>query len=90
MTKHIFRYKEHGNDITQEKLLADFKYNGVRPKCKCGCGEYTDISYVNGAHFTTFIKGHSMRIHKNWGHNEQAKWQTTEKKKKQYIFGERN
>lgn len=90
LTKHIFRYKEHGNDITQEKLLADFKYNGVRPKCKCGCGEYTDISYVNGAHFTTFIKGHSMRIHNNWGHNEQAKLHSTETRKKQYLFGERD
>ena len=90
LTKHIFRYKEHGNDITQEKLLADFKYNGIRPKCKCGCGEYTDISYVNGAHFTTFIKGHSMRIHNNWGHNEQAKLHSTETRKKQYLFGERD
>lgn len=90
LCKHIFRYKEHGDSITQEQLLTDYKYGGIRPKCKCGCGEYTDISYVNGAHFTTFIKGHSMRIHNNWGHNEQAKLHSTETRKKQYLFGERD
>ena len=89
LTKHIFRYKEHGNDITQEKLLVDLKYNGIRPTCKCGCGEYTDISYVNGAHFTDYILGHHSRIHNNWGHNEQAKIHSAETRRRQYKNGER-
>lgn len=89
LCKHIFMYKEHG-DITQEQLLTDYKYGGIRPKCKCGCGEYTDISYANGAHFCDYVRGHQSRIHNNWGHNEQAKIHSAKTRRKQYIDGERN
>lgn len=90
LCKHIFRYKEHGNDITQEQLLTDYKYGGIRPKCKCGCGEYTEIRYDGGVHFADYIHGHHSRIRNNWGHNEQAKLHSTETRKKQYLFGERD
>lgn len=90
LTKHIFRYKEHGDDITQEKLLTDFKYNGIRPKCKCGCGNYTDIRYDGGAHFSDYIHGHHSKINNNWGHNEQAKLHSAETRRKQYLLGERD
>ena len=40
----MFKYNAHGDGITREKLLADVRYGGVRPTCKCGCGSYTDIS----------------------------------------------
>lgn len=35
LSKHIFKYKAHGCDITKEKLLCDVNYEGNRPKCKC-------------------------------------------------------
>lgn len=89
LTKHIIRYKEHGNNITREKLLADFKYDGNRPKCKCGCGEYTDISYVGGAHFCNYISGHQSRIHNNWGHNKKAQEHSAKTRREQYNRGER-
>ena len=89
LTKHVIRYKEHGDGITQEQLLTDFKYNGERPKCKCGCGCYTDISYQGGAHFGDYIHGHQSRVHNNWGHNEQAKLHSAETRRKQYKSGER-
>lgn len=56
LTKHMFKYNAHGDGITREKLLADVRYGGVRPTCKCGCGSYTDISYEGGAHFTDYEK----------------------------------
>ena len=89
LCKHVFSDKlPHGN-ITQEKLLTDFKYNGIRPTCKCGCGEYTEISYVGGMHFNEFIKGHQSRIHNNWGHNEKAKIKSAEVRRVQYVSGGR-
>ena len=90
LTKHVFSYKVHGDDITQEKLLTDFKYNGIRPKCKCGCGNYTDIRYDGGAHFSDYIHGHHSKINNNWGHNEQAKLHSAETRRKQYLLGERD
>ena len=89
LCKHIFRYKEHGDSITKEQLLTDYKYGGIRPKCKCGCGEYTEIKYDGGIHFADYIHGHYSRIHNNWGHNEQAKMHSAETRRLQYKNGER-
>lgn len=89
LSKHIFRYKEHGDNITQEQLLTDFKYNGVRPTCKCGCGEFTEISYDGGVHFNYYVLGHHSRIHNNWGHNQKAIEHSAETRRKQYASGER-
>ena len=89
LTKHIFRYKEHSDSITQEQLLTDYKYGGIRPKCKCGCGEYTEIRYDGGVHFADYIRGHHSRVHNNWGHNEQAKLHSAETRRRQYKNGDR-
>jgi len=88
LCKHVIKGKMHG-EISQEKLLADMYYNGERPKCKCGCGEYTEISYDGGAHFCDFIKGHQSRVHNNWGHNEKAKLNSAVTRRKQFLNGER-
>lgn len=71
LCKHIIRDKMHG-DIGKVQLLVDYKYGGVRPTCKCGCGEYTNISYYGGAHFSDFVKGHASRLVNNWGNNPVA------------------
>ena len=89
LCKHVFSDKLPHGEITQEKLLADFKYNGVRPTCKCGCGECTEVSYEGGIHFNEYIKGHQSRIHNNWGHNENAKLKSAETRRIQYKTGER-
>lgn len=89
LCKHVFSNKLPHGEITQEKLLADFKYDGVRPKCKCGCGEYTEIRYNNGVHFNDYVIGHQSRVNNNWGHNEKAKLKSAETRKKQYASGQR-
>lgn len=70
-------------------MLTDYKYGGIRPKCKCGCGEYTEIRYDGGVHFADYIRGHHSRVHNNWGHNEQAKLHSAETRRRQYKNGER-
>lgn len=89
LCKHILKYKAHGREITKEQLLTDFKYGGVRPTCKCGCGGYTNIRYDGGAHFQEYVIGHHNRVHNNWGHNEKAKLNSAETRRKQYASGER-
>ena len=88
LCKHVFRFSDHKN-ITKEQLLTDFAYNGIRPKCKCGCGNYTEISYDGGVHFNDYIIGHSSRVNNNWGHNEKAKEKSAETRRNQYKNGER-
>ena len=55
LSKHIFKYKAHGCGITKEKLLCDTNYGGKRPKCNCGCGEYTEVGYNGGIHFNDVV-----------------------------------
>lgn len=89
LTKHVIRFKKHGDSITQEQLLADYAYNGIRPKCKCGCGEYTEISYENGAHFCDYKIGHHSRVYNNWGNNPFAIEKSAKTRKEQYLNGDR-
>ena len=88
LSKHVIKEKKHGN-ITKEKLLTDFKYNGNRPTCKCGCGEYTSINPNNEAHFCEYVYGHGIKVHNNWGHNKKAQENSAETRRRQYESGER-
>jgi hypothetical protein len=88
LCKHVIKGKMHG-EISKEQLLADYSYNGIRPKCQCGCGEYTEIDYEGGAHFRDYIWGHQSRINNNWGHNESAIEHSSETRRRQYESGER-
>jgi len=89
LCKHVFSDKLPHGKITQEKLLTDFKYDGIRPTCKCGCGNYTEISYVGEAHFCNYLLGHNAKTHNNWGNNEKAISNSSETRRKQYKSGER-
>lgn len=88
LCRHIMRYKKHG-DVSQEQLLTDMKYNGIRPKCACGCGEYTSICYDGGAHFHKYVSGHHNRVHNNWGHNPKAIINSANTRRRQYAMKER-
>lgn len=87
LAKHVIKEKAHG-EITKEQLLTDYKYGGVRPTCKCGCGEYTPIRYDGGAHFTEYIHGHHSRVHNNWGHNEKALEHSAVTRRERFASGE--
>lgn len=88
LCKHIFKYSAH-EGITQEQLLTDVKYGGIRPSCKCGCGGYTTIINTNGVHFADYIRGHWNRVHNNWGHNLKAQENSAKTRREQYKSGNR-
>ena len=88
LCKHVIREKAHGQ-ISKEQLLTDFKYDGVRPTCKCGCGEYTSIDPNGEAHFCDYVFGHAIRVHNNWGHNILAQEKSAETRRRQYAEGSR-
>lgn len=89
LCKHVIRQKQHG-DVSREQLLTDYKYNGLRPTCLCGCGEYTGIVYdENGICFARYVTGHHNRIINNWGHNKKAQINSAETRRRQYQNGER-
>ena len=90
LAKHVLKYKAHGDDITQEQLVIDALYGGVRPTCACGCGEYTSLRMGDGGpHFNKYVMGHHNRVHNNWGHNPIAIQHSAETRRKQFASGER-
>lgn len=80
-------------DVDREQLLTDYYYNGERPKCKCGCGNYTNITYDRKDNFkikfADYCKGHYARVHNNWGHNERAKINSANTRREQFKQGAR-
>ena len=71
LCRHIQVSKIHG-EISKEQFLTDYKYDGIRPLCACGCGKETDLGRSAGGVFNEYIKGHYSRIVNNWGHNKAA------------------
>jgi very-short-patch-repair endonuclease/uncharacterized Zn-finger protein len=87
LCKHIIKGKMHG-EISKEKLLSDYKYDGKRPICACGCGNETEIGYIGGTHFNEMIKGHYSMMHNNWGHNQKAIDNSAKTRRSRFKSGE--
>jgi hypothetical protein len=57
----LFRHQSLIHKKSAEDYCIEMKYNGIRPTCECGCGEYTGfISVTKG--FSRFIQSHHNRI----------------------------
>jgi very-short-patch-repair endonuclease len=81
------RHRSQKHKITAEQTYIDYVLNGIKPKCKCGCGG--DVKYLGiDAGYTEYIRGHSSRIKNNWGHNEKAIKKSHDTQKKMYQNGE--
>jgi hypothetical protein len=79
----IHASKLHG--ISSESLYLSLHLEGSKPKCACGCGEETAfISLTKG--FNSYILGHAARIKNNWGHNEKARANSLEKRRKENLW----
>ena len=88
-TYDIFRrHNAKKHKINSYQFYVDFYLNGIWPTCKCGCGEKVLWSrQLKG--FRTFVKGHSSRVHNNWGHNQKAIDKSSETRRRQFANGER-
>ena len=75
------RHRSRKHNINAEQTYIDYVFNGVEPKCKCGCGERPKYLGID-AGFRGYKLGHASRINNNWGHNKEAlaKSHTTQKK----------
>jgi len=81
------RHRSQIHNVSSEQTYIDYKLNGIRPTCACGCGEDTNfLSFGKG--FVDYVLGHAARIHNNWGHNPTAIKKSHEKQKEMYESGE--
>lgn len=58
LASHII--KTHGTSY--KDYLIKYKYDGVIPKCKCGCGENAHFTKSQGMSFKDFIHGHCINV----------------------------
>ena len=72
--------------IPSATFYVNFFLDGVRPTCKCGCGEETKwLGWQSG--FRDYRRGHIARIHNNWGHNQKAIDNSAISRRKQHALG---
>ena len=88
LANHVLNGSSH-KGISKVQLLTDYKYDGKRPTCKCGCGRYTNINNLGGSHFEDFCQGHQSVVKNNWGHNSTAVKHSADTRRRQYKSGER-
>jgi very-short-patch-repair endonuclease len=73
--------------INSEYVYIKYILDGIRPTCKCGCGNSTKF-LGDKLGFRDYIRGHIARIKNNWGHNPTAINKSHQKQKEMYQSGE--
>ena len=81
------RTQKHG--VNAEQTYIDYILNGIKPTCKCGCGEKPKYLGID-AGYRDYIRGHAARVNNNWGHNPDAIKKSHETQKKMHDSGELN
>lgn len=57
--KRLASHLSASHNVSWEEYIIRFKFNGIRPTCKCGCGER--VTFHKGK-FRDFVKGHVTRV----------------------------
>jgi len=69
-----------------KQLYIELHCNGIEPTCGCGCGE--SVKYLGVMKdFRKYARGHSIRIHNNWGHNKKAQEKSLKTRRKMIEEG---
>jgi very-short-patch-repair endonuclease len=79
------RTQKHG--VNAEQTYIDYILSGVKPTCKCGCGESVKFLSIEKG-FVDYIRGHVARVNNNWGHNKEVLRKSHETQKKMHASGD--
>jgi very-short-patch-repair endonuclease len=85
LSKHI----QHTHKLKFSDYLIQTKYKGIKPLCKCGCGEETK-RHPGKEEFCDFLSGHQSRLEGHWGDLKSEKRVNAIKKtrKEKFASGE--
>jgi hypothetical protein len=76
------------HNISSQEVYDQYFLTDDRPKCKCGCGNYTPFKTLQYG-YKEWIRGHASRVKNNWGHNQSAIDKSTKTRRTQFKNGER-
>ena len=81
----LIKHTTRTHKISSQQTIIDYKYNGLHPTCKCGCGEM--VKYDGGkADFNDYIKGHIARVSNNY-QTEKSKTNSKKTKEERALLG---
>jgi very-short-patch-repair endonuclease len=89
--KNLLSLRSHSvqkHNISAEEVYLDYVLNGERPKCKCGCGEYTSfVTLFKG--YRPYIQSHHNRVkgNNNFHKNPETHRKAIETQKKNWKEG---
>jgi len=84
----IRRHYNRAHNYNSEQFYIEYILDGIRPTCKCGCGEHTTFQGTTKG-YSDYVRGHISRVKNNWGHNQAAKTKSVETRREQYATGNR-
>jgi very-short-patch-repair endonuclease len=67
----LSKHNSQKHSICSKETYIQYKLNGNKPVCQCGCGEETNYLSIKKG-FVDYVRGHAARINNNWGHNPDA------------------
>lgn len=73
------------HQLSSIDLYKKLFLNCKEPQCECGCGAVPRFHSLQVG-YMKFIRGHSTRVHNNWGHNEAAKAKSLKKRQDEGLW----
>ena len=83
------RHNNQKHKINAEQTYIEYVLDGIKPRCKCGCGKTTNFFSIEKG-YVDYVLGHAARVNNNWGHNPNAIKKSHETQKKMHDSGELN
>jgi len=80
-------FSRNHKDLGLDYLRTQIFYNGIRPKCECGCGEFTEWQVGKGGKYAKYIKYHGIKTRGFWGTKEGLD-KSAETRRKKFASGE--
>lgn len=81
------RHNNQKHKINAEETYIEYVIGGIKPTCKCGCGEITNFLSIEKG-YVDYVRGHAARVKNNWGHNPEVIKKSHETQKKMHVSGE--
>jgi very-short-patch-repair endonuclease len=82
----LSKHRALKHKIPSVQTYIDYKLDGIKPICKCGCGELVKFLGIHVG-FREYAWGHASRVNNNWGHNPEALKKSHETQKQMHSTG---
>jgi very-short-patch-repair endonuclease len=83
----LSKHNSQKHHMCAEETYIEYELKGIKPTCKCGCGEEVNFLSIKKG-YVEFVRGHASRINNNWGHNLKAMEKSKETQRLMHESGD--